>query len=191
MLQIGLGAGSLTRFLYRHRPLAKIVVIEISPDVVSAAWQFFNLPDDLARLAIEIGDGHAYVAATRKRFDLILVDGFDARGRTGMLESAPFYANCRARLTDAGMIAVNLLGRRRSAGASVRRIREAFDGRILELPTCDAGNLVVLASARPPIRISPARLSAAAKALHAQTRLDLTSLVTRLKRSGDGKPLSF
>ena len=84
VLQIGLGAASITKFLHRNKARAKLVVVEISPAVVTAAVQFFKLPDNDARLAIEIGDGHAYMAATRRQFDLILVDGFNAKGRAGL-----------------------------------------------------------------------------------------------------------
>ncbi|MCC6878882.1 MAG: spermidine synthase, partial [Rhodocyclaceae bacterium] len=45
-LLIGLGAASLTKFLYRHRPRAKLTVVEIEPAVVAAAHRFFKLPDD-------------------------------------------------------------------------------------------------------------------------------------------------
>ena len=54
VLQIGLGAASLTRFLYRHRPRAPLTVVEIEPAVVAAARQFFKLPEDPQRLAIDI-----------------------------------------------------------------------------------------------------------------------------------------
>src|SRR5512142_1132558 len=46
VLLIGLGAGSLTKFLWRHRPLAKLTVVEINPAVVPAARQYFKVPDD-------------------------------------------------------------------------------------------------------------------------------------------------
>src|SRR5262249_24617195 len=100
VLVIGLGAGSVAKFLYRHRPGAFLTVVEIEPAVVNAASQFFRLPDDARRLAIEIGDGHDFVAATRRHFDLIMVDGYDAKCRAGMLETLPFYCNCRSRLSD-------------------------------------------------------------------------------------------
>ena len=93
VLQIGLGAASLTKFLYRNRPRSKLTVIEIEPDVLAAAMHFFKLPDDASRLDIEIGDGHAFMARTERRFDLILVDGFDAKGRAGVLDTTPFYCN--------------------------------------------------------------------------------------------------
>jgi 16S rRNA A1518/A1519 N6-dimethyltransferase RsmA/KsgA/DIM1 with predicted DNA glycosylase/AP lyase activity len=33
VLQIGLGAASVTKFLHRHRPQAKLTVVEIDPRV--------------------------------------------------------------------------------------------------------------------------------------------------------------
>src|SRR6185369_10692686 len=44
VLLIGLGAGSLTKFAYRHMKRARLEVVEIEPQVVMAAWQFFGLP---------------------------------------------------------------------------------------------------------------------------------------------------
>jgi len=177
VLQVGLGAASLTKFLYRHRPHAKQVVVEISPDVVTAAWQFFKLPDDNARLTIDVGDGHAYMAASRARFDLILVDGFDAKGRAGMLDTVPFYCNCRARLADDGILVANLLSRRRGAAPGLAPIREAFEERVLALPPCEAGNTIVMATAGAPIDVTFAELRSAARALKADTGLNLLPTV--------------
>ncbi len=182
VLQVGLGAASITRFLHRHRPEARLTVVEILPQVVAAARQFFRLPDESQRLRIEIGDGHEYVAASKRRFDLIVVDGFDAEGRPGMLDTLPFYLLCRARLGVRGMVAINLLTRRRGVDASVARIREAFDDRVLVLPVTEAGNTVALAAAGEPIRESLEELRASARGLREQTGLDLGPTVARLAR---------
>ena len=77
VLLIGLGAASLTKFLHRHRPDAKLTIVEIEPAVVAAARQHFRLPDDDARLRIVIGDGADYVADAKTRFDL--ARAFDGR----------------------------------------------------------------------------------------------------------------
>ena len=87
VLLVGLGAASLTKFLYRHLPQEKLTVVEIEPSVVAAAQQFFKLPEDPKRLKIEIADGVAWLAASDKTFDLILVDGFDADARAGALDT--------------------------------------------------------------------------------------------------------
>ena len=188
VLQIGLGAASITKFLHRNKARAKLVVVEISPAVVTAAFQFFKLPDNDARLAIEIGDGHAYMAATRRQFDLILVDGFNAKGRAGMLDTLPFYCNCRARLAADGMLVTNLLTRRGDATPSVERLRTAFDDRVLALPPCDAGNIVILSAVGAPIRVAFDELRAAARKLKADTGLNLLPAVARLvaMRAGSG-----
>ena len=183
VLQAGLGAASITRFLYRHRPNSRLTVVEILPEVVAAARQYFKLPEDESRLRLRLGDAYDFVARTRARFDFIAVDGFDEKGRAGMLDTVPFYANCRARLASEGMLAVNLLTRSRGVSASVRRLREAFDERVLVLPPSEAGNVVAIAAVGPVVGESLAELNAGAGRLKADTGLDLSSALARLARS--------
>jgi spermidine synthase len=185
VLQVGLGAASLTKFLYRYRPDASLCIVEILPEVVAAARQFFKLPNDPARLAIEIADGYDYLAVHRARFDLILVDGFDGKGRTGRLDSASFYLNCRQRLNRGGIMAINLL--RRSVKTSVERMREAFGEHVLVLPTNDAGNTIALAGRGPSRRASLAGLPDSVLSLKAETGLNLSASVARLHARSGGK----
>jgi len=185
VLQVGLGCGSVTKFLHRHRPEARITVVEILPEVVAAARQFFRLPEESSRLRIEIADGHDYLAGTRSRFDLILVDGFDSRGRPGMLDTAPFHLNARAHLAAGGMISINLLAGRQGVAPSVARLREAFGDRLLVLPPCDAGNTVALASSGPMALPPIEDLLAKASRLKAESGLDLAPTVARLARDAE------
>ena len=129
VLSIGLGAASLIKFLYKHRPRAVQTILEIEPAVISAARQSFRLPPESAHLRIEIADGSDYVASSQREFDLILVDGYDAKGRSGMLDTLPFYCNCQARLTERGIMAANLLTRNHGIRGSFDRVRAAFEGR--------------------------------------------------------------
>jgi spermidine synthase len=179
ILQVGLGSASLTRFIHRHLPQSRMTVVEILPEVVAAARQFFKLPDDPARLRIEIADGHEFMATTRSRYDLILVDGFDDKGRSGMLDTAPFYANCRARLAPHGMLSVNLLTRKRGSSPSIDRLREAFDERVLALPPCNAGNAVAVAS-EGAVEETFAQLRRGAARLKERAGLDLAPTLARI-----------
>jgi len=180
VLQVGLGAASFTRFLHRHFPKTRVTVVEISPAVVAAARLSFRLPPASRQLAIEIAEAHEWLTRSERRFDLVLVDGFDDEGNAGMLESVPFYANCRRSLAEGGMLSANLLTRRRSVAPVARRLREAFDGRVLLLPPCGAGNTVAIAAADADPVIDPARRHEAALALKARTGLDLTTTLDRL-----------
>ncbi|MBZ0143421.1 MAG: fused MFS/spermidine synthase [Rhodocyclaceae bacterium] len=180
VLLVGLGAASLTKFLYRHRPQAKLTVVEIEPSVVAAAQQFFKLPEDPKRLKIEIADGVAWLAASDTTFDLILVDGFDADARAGALDTLPFYRACRAHLKEDGLLAVNLLGRNRGFKGSVERIGRAFDGRALAFPSCAHGNAIAFAATGEPIRLPLTELRTTALALRKQTGLNLLPTLARL-----------
>jgi spermidine synthase len=179
VLLIGLGAASLTKFVYRHVPAARLEVVEIDPEVVMTAWQFFALPQESRRLRIEIGDGYEHVTKTRKRYDLVLVDGFDAKVRAGDLDSPAFYRNCRARLNPGGMMATNLVSRRGRPTASIDRIRRAFDDRVLALPPNEA-NTVAIASAGGSILVGKDELRDRARKLRTRTGLNLLPTIARL-----------
>lgn len=181
-LVIGLGAASLTRFLYRYRPHASQTVLEIDPAVVNVAQQCFKLPDEKPRLRIEIGDGADYVLASDRQFDWILVDGFDADGHAGALDTLPFYCNCLARLAERGVMSVNLLTYRHGLRGSLQRLRAAFGDRVLALPACDSGNVIAIASAGAPVVKSAHDLKLSARKLRAQTRLDLSPTLARLAK---------
>ncbi len=180
VLQVGLGSASFTRFLHRHRPRAHLTVVEILPEVVAAARQAFRLPEESALLRIAIGDASDFLLRTKRRFDLILVDGFDEEGRAGMLETLPFYLNCRSRLTAGGMMSANLLTQRRSVATIVQRIREAFEDRVIVLPPSGDGNTIAIAAADRDLETPPGPLVKAAQMLKRQTGLNLAPAVARL-----------
>ncbi|MES1982806.1 MAG: fused MFS/spermidine synthase [Pseudomonadota bacterium] len=185
VLLIGLGAASLTKFLYRHYPLAQLTVVEIEPSVVAAARHFFKLPEDPPRLRIVVGDGVSFVLEGNQHWDLILVDGFDENARAGALDSAPFYQAARARLSPTGIMAVNLLGHSRGFAESVERIRGAFDGRALTFPSCDTGNTIAFAASGDPISMSLHDLREQAVMLKTRTGLNLLPTITRLEQWQD------
>ena len=183
VLQVGLGAASVTKFLYRYRPQAKLTVIEIEPRVEAAARQFFKLPDDPARIVIRHGDGADFMIKSKQHYDLILVDGFDADARPGQLDTLPFYLDCRARLTDDGLLCVNLLSRHRDFSKSVKRLEEAFEGHAIAFPSCDSGNAIALGASGATPAPSLEELKAAAKHLKQMTSLNLLPTLARLAKS--------
>lgn len=183
VLLIGLGAASLTKFLYRHYPMAKLTVVEIEPNVVAAARHFFKLPNDPMRINMVVADGVDYVVNSDKTWDLILVDGFDADARAGGLDTLPFYQAVRAHLNDNGIMAVNLLGRSHGFKVSVERISNAFEGRALAFPSCDSGNTIAFAASGDTVSISIGDLKEQASALKEKTGLNLQPAIARLEQA--------
>ncbi|MGE5469938.1 MAG: spermidine synthase [Bacteroidota bacterium] len=183
VLLIGLGAGSLAKFIYRNLPECRITVVEINPQVEFVARQYFRLPDDPRRLDVVIGCGADYMLAGERQFDLILVDGYDPEARAGALDTAPFYQACRARLSGRGLLGVNLLGGSKGFQASVERIRTAFDGRLVVFPSCDSGNTIAFATGGNPVATTLEAMREQAADLKSKHKLDLLPTISRLQLS--------
>jgi len=154
VLLIGLGAGSQTKFLYKHRPAAHLTVVEIETKVVKAAKESFCLPDDPARLELVVGDGVEFVYQTEQHFDLIMVDGFNDHSHPGDLNTLPFYKACREKLTDQGILAVNLIGLSDGVKGGFAFVESAFEQRAVRFPRCASGNTIAFAATGEPIDIS-------------------------------------
>ncbi|MDD4912297.1 MAG: fused MFS/spermidine synthase [Sideroxydans sp.] len=183
VLLIGLGAASLTKFIYRNLPHAHLTIVEIEPKVVAAAQQYFKLPDDDKRIHLIIGDGAEFVLNTEKKFDLILVDGFNERAHPGELNTLPFYQVCRTRLTDQGILGVNLIGLSRGVLGGFAYILEAFDKRALMFPSCESGNVIAFATAGDEIRVDLKDMKEHAIKLKEEMGLNLLPTVTRLEQA--------
>lgn len=183
VLLIGLGAGSLTKFLYRYCPAAHLTVVEIAPRVVEAARVHFELPEDAARIDIVIGDGAEYVRSTGKTFDLIMVDGFNEHGHPGDLNTLPFYQLCRARLNEQGLLVANLIGLSDGVMGGFAYIDKAFGHRAVRFPRCKSGNTIAFAATGESIDLSLNELRLRALALEGRSGLALMPTLNRLEGS--------
>lgn len=183
VLVIGLGAASMVRFLHRHFPQTVVDVVEIEPRVVIATRQFFALPEEDERLAIHIADGADFIAETDYAYDLILADGFDHKARTGRLSGTDFYTAARARLSDTGLMAVNLFSR--GFAPVFERLARAFDNRVLTFASRDEGNMISFAAVGDAVEVSLEDMRNRAEALKRQVGLDLSPTVSRLEQAGN------
>ena len=184
VLLIGLGAGSLLKFLHRFLPATRLHVVEIDARMPAFARAHFDIPEDPDRITIAIGDGARFVAESQQHFDLILVDGFDHRAKAGALDTAAFYRDCRARLHRDGVMATNLFGNRRGFDAGIRRIEAAFDGNLVALPPGEMGNVIAFGHASFAPDLALADLKQRARLLHDETGLNLRPLLKRMAANG-------
>lgn len=170
VLQLGLGAAALTRFCWRHLPEAEITVVEISPEVVATARQWFRLPPDDERLSVVLGDAREALDTRRAlRTDWLQVDLYDAAARGPVYDDEAFYRLCRRALARPGVASFNLFGR--SFDGSFAAISAAFDSRVLALPEVAEGNRIVLALTGPRVRVDFAAWYERAAELEARWRL--------------------
>jgi spermidine synthase len=155
ILQLGLGAGSLTRLAHRRLRRSRVTVIEASRDVIDVCHACFALPPEDERLRLRCDDAARFVARRDVcgRFGVIQVDLYDAEARGPTCDSLAFYEDCRRALADPGVCVVNLFGRHASYRRNLARLASAFEGRILALPAGAAGNIVVLAFKGPQLAV--------------------------------------
>lgn len=151
-VQLGLGAGALTRFTACQLRV-DTVAVEINPEVVAANQAWFHLP---ARAEIVCGDAAAWLAqADPGGVRLLHVDLYDEEAAAPVLDDVGFYAACRAVLEEGGVMGVNLFGRDASFDASIARIAATFGAdSVWSLRPTRQGNTVVVATrgARLPAR---------------------------------------
>ena len=104
-LVIGLGAGVVPRW-YQARGIATDVV-DIDPDVVALARKYFRF-DDSTRVFVE--DARAFLARGGERYDYLILDVFNGDTTPGHLLSLEAMRLAKARLSEKGVVAINLIG---------------------------------------------------------------------------------
>jgi spermidine synthase len=147
-VQLGLGAGALTRFCYRVLRM-KTTAVELNAAVIGAARQWFHLPADNDRLRVVEGDAAQWVAdpAHLRSAHVLNVDLYDHEAASPVLDDEAFYGACRGVLADGGLMTVNLFGRNASFDASLERIAAAFGpNRVWHLAPTREGNTIVVAA---------------------------------------------
>lgn|GEM_PF-628419 len=161
LLLLGLGGGSAARVARALAPAARIVGVEIDPEVVALARRHFEL--DALGVEVVVADASAYLAQARERFDAVLDDVFVGAGRAvrkpaWLLERG--LAAAAARVAPGGLLASNALD---EAPAVARRLAahfprvvaigiEGYDNRVLVGGSAGLGARALRAAvARSPV----------------------------------------
>ncbi|QCB47916.1 fused MFS/spermidine synthase [Hydrogenophaga sp. PAMC20947] len=145
ILMIGLGGGSLPKFCHQHLPGSDITVVEIDPEVIALRDQF-EIPSDQSGFRVVWADGADFVAVVDdQRFNVILVDGFEAEQMAPALGTQSFYHHCQRLLRHGGVVLCNLHELDIYYGVFMERIALAFDGNALVVSTRECGNSIVFA----------------------------------------------
>jgi spermidine synthase len=185
IVQLGLGAASLTKFAHQYLRPAKVEAIELNPAVVVAARTMFDLPYDDARLAVRELDAWDFVndRANHGTIGALQIDVYDATARGPVLDSVAFYRAVRACLTDAGVATINLFGDHPSFVRNMKRLNEAFEGRVIALPEVHDGNRIALAFSGPALEVTWAALEKRARLIETRLGLPAHQWVKALRES--------
>ena len=182
-LLIGLGGGSIAKWIHEYLPQTQLTCVELQPQVVSVARSMFHLPEDDERLEVIVGDGAAHVwAMPEASSDLIMMDAYSATGIALPLATTDFFAACRDRLTDYDVLTVNLWGSDKRFPEYRERLSKVFDGRVLCLPARQKGNVVAFGFKCSQNNPQWERLAERAEKLKAEYGLEFDEFVSDLAR---------
>ena len=151
IVQLGLGAGALTKFCYRHLPSAYVTAVELDPAVAHACREHFFLPEDDERLQVLHMDAMDYVGdfSRRRSIDILQVDLYDARALAPVWGSSDFYAACASSLAADGIMTVNLFCDWPDHALNIQAMQASFEA-VAWLPEVHDGNIVAIAFKRSP-----------------------------------------
>lgn len=111
-LFLGVGGGSMIRFLQRVCPECIIDAVELRGQVVDVAHGYFGLPRNHPRLHVTIEDAKEFVLGQHEpragQYDLVFVDIFDDAGPVPVVRDMEFVMACRDMLARDGIFVINL-----------------------------------------------------------------------------------
>lgn len=177
---IGLGGGSLAKFIHYHLPDSRLTALEIQPEVITAAREGFGLPLDDAGLQVISGDGAVYVPAHPESQDVLLVDGYDAEQIAAELTTPAFYQACHAMLRPGGVAVFNLWGSDSRFQGFLDALTHAFGQHVLQLPAETKANIVILGFRAPFPDTSFAYLAGRADRLQSDLGMNFDDFLVRM-----------
>jgi len=180
ILMVGLGGGSLAKFVYHRMPAVEVVAVEREPAVLFAARQYFQVPENDERFRAELAEGSAWVAQNPGSCDVMLVDGYDGNQQVPELTTEGFYADARSALTGSGVLVTNLWSSDERFDTYVQRMERVFSA-VVCIPAERRGNVIVLAFARSPGRPRWDDLRARARRLQSLYGLEFLRFVEDLR----------
>jgi spermidine synthase len=179
-LHIGLGGGSLPRFIHRHFPKARQTLVELSPEVIEVALRYFYLPVS-PRISIIEGEGEEFLKRTRHTFQVIYLDAFTADGVPEHLNSTTFFRSVRERLKSPGWFVNNVWGSDKTTLNLVRdNLRQVFP-LLYSISVRWDSNVIFLGApeANPPLE-EP--IATVAHRMSRSMPLDFVALASKLAR---------
>lgn len=109
ILVLGVAGGSVLKTLVnRIGYCGKLTGVEIDPDIVQIAKQYFQI-DHLPNLQLVIADAQQFVQNTTERYDLIIVDIFQDNQMPDFLFTDTFVAHLMQLLRPQGTVLMNTL----------------------------------------------------------------------------------
>src|SRR6185295_552161 len=150
-LLIGLGGGTVGRYLQARLPELQVRYVDVDPAVPEIARRFFHFQVG-PRTVVTVADGRRFLQSSGDRWDLIYGDAYIGQSVPFHLTTVEFLDEVERHLAPGGVFAVNL-----AAGLSdpfsqamYRTVHDRF-GAVYVFPVRRALNVLVVATREPDV----------------------------------------
>jgi spermidine synthase len=176
VLMLGAAGGVSMKQIAAVFPDAEITGVDLDPAVLDVARRHFGLANH-PRIRLVADDARWFLARTDERYDVIAIDLYVTGSIPFFTATAEFFALARSRLTENGVLLMNVLSRRRGEehiAPFVRTLQSVFPN----VYAASFGNYLLVATNRPTeFAVLKARLDAEppdANLAHVLTRVRAT-----------------
>jgi len=178
VLHLGLGGGSLPRWLHKEFPHIQQTIIEQNSAVIDAARRFFEFPLD-KRLSVMQADATQIITKLKLKYDLIFLDAYGEYGPPEEVTRTDFLQNLSNCLNTGGWLVGNLW----TITGNFMERREQWKSTFTQLFQARAnqkGNIILFASKIQQLR-EKQQFNETAKMLNKRHPLDFRKMLSELK----------
>ena len=143
VLLIGLGGASLPKFIQKQFPGLRLDIVELDPDVVKVAQQYFSFKGS-PNTRVLVLDGRLFLKRVEKKYDAILLDAYAGDRVPFHMTTLEFVRLVKMHLAPGGVVATNLWDPRgtRFLEAEKRTYQMSFPQTYL-FDAANSGNIVI------------------------------------------------
>jgi len=157
VLILGLGSGSMVKYLYNYFQSIQIDAIELRSRIIELATEYFLLPEPDARLNIINQSAFDWLqqAPTDRKYDLICVDMFltSPSGKDISVDISSVVLKLRQLLSDSGVAVFNHLGDSIYSYSACLPLAHIFPRQLYTIDIESTNTLLLACKSAPPGQI--------------------------------------
>ena len=172
MLFVGLGAGSLPRYLSARYPRTRLDAVEIDPEVPPIARRYIALPA-ARNLKVIVREGREFIRGQTEKYDFVLVDAYFGAEIPLHLATLEFMDELRRILQPGGIVVANLPAPELAANVwSVLATYRASFAHVRVFGTENPASFILVASSAD-LSLDPATMRQRVQQLKIHHRIDV------------------
>jgi len=181
ILNVGLGGGSLPKFMLCHYPESRVDVVEIREKVVKIAYTYFQLPR-VPRLNVLVCDIRTYFRKVKTRsYDMIFLDAYNREGLSDSIQTFSFMNTCMEHLNPDGVLVANLWSEPEALYKKmVYHIFKRFRSQAMILPVAERSNHIAIGLKQPGWKYTEDQLMKRSRLLEPVFQIGLPELCSVL-----------